>query len=147
MLSSKVEFINLLHNFLVEFCLTFYSKPKNICYLYPWAYNPWLCPCSSVYNSWGLDHRCYPETRITIHEPPHDKTNKMACAPSEDSDQPGHPPSLIRVFAVRMKKPWVLSYPVSAERRLIRLGRCPGWSESSLGAHSFCWFCHVVAHM
>ena len=23
---------------------------------------------------------------------------------------------------------------------------CPGWSESSVGAHSFCWFCHVVAH-
>ena len=23
------------------------------------------------------------------------------CVPSEDSDQPGHPPSLIRVFAVR----------------------------------------------
>ena len=40
------------------------------------------------------------------------------CAPSEDSDQPGHPPSLIRVFAVRMKKPWVLSYPLSAQRRL-----------------------------
>ena len=34
------------------------------------------------------------------YEPPHDKTNKMACAPSEDSDQPGHPPSLI--FAVRL---------------------------------------------
>ena len=33
-------------------------------------------------------------------EPPRDKTNKMVCAPSEDSDQPGHPPSLIRVFAV-----------------------------------------------
>ena len=40
------------------------------------------------------------------------------CAPSEDSDQPGHPPSLIRVFAIRMKKPWVLSYPLSAQRRL-----------------------------
>ena len=40
------------------------------------------------------------------------------CAPSKDSDQPGHPPSLIRVFAVRMKKPWVLSYPLSAQRRL-----------------------------
>ena len=37
------------------------------------------------------------------NESPHDKTNKMAWAPSEDSDQPGHPPSLIRVFAVRMK--------------------------------------------
>ena len=36
-----------------------------------------------------------------IFEPPHDKTNKVACAPSEDSDQPGHPPSLIRVFVVR----------------------------------------------
>ena len=49
-----------------------------------------------------------------IYEPAHDKTNKMACAPSEDSDQPGRPPSLIRVFAVRMKKTWVLSYPLSA---------------------------------
>ena len=32
---------------------------------------------------------------INIFEPPHDKTNKMACAPSSDSDQPGHLPSLI----------------------------------------------------
>ena len=36
------------------------------------------------------------------------------CAPSEDSAQPGHLPSLIRVFTVRMKKAWVLSYPLSA---------------------------------
>ena len=42
----------------------------------------------------------------------------MACPPSEDSDQPGHPPSLMRVFAVRMKKASVLSYPLSAQRRL-----------------------------
>ena len=34
-----------------------------------------------------------------VFEPPRGKTNKMACAPSEDSDQPGHPPSLIKVFA------------------------------------------------
>ena len=35
------------------------------------------------------------------NEPTHDKTNKMACAHSEDSAQTGHPPSLIRVvFAV-----------------------------------------------
>ena len=51
-------------------------------------------------------------------EPPHDKTNKMTCAPSEDSDQPGHSPSLIRVFAVRMKKPLVISFLLSAQRRL-----------------------------
>ena len=42
---------------------------------------------------------------LGLYEPPHVKTNKVACAPSEDSDQPGHPPSLIRVFAVRSMDP------------------------------------------
>ena len=74
-----------------------------------------------------------------VNEPRHDKINKNECAPSEDSDQPGHPLSLIRVFAVRMKKAWILSDPLSAQRRLRsafasrRLRSCPGWSESSLG--------------
>ena len=45
------------------------------------------------------------------------------------------------------KKAWVLSYPLSAQWRLIRLGGCPGWSESSLGAQSLCWLCHVAAHV
>ena len=40
------------------------------------------------------------------------------CAPNGDSDQPGHLPSLIRVFTVHMKKPWVLSYPLRAQQRL-----------------------------
>ena len=26
------------------------------------------------------------------------------------------------------------------------LGGCPGWSESLLGAQSFCWLCHEAAH-
>ena len=51
----------------------------------------------------------YPMFPIT-YEPAHDK---MACAPSKDSDQPAHPPSPIRVFAVHMKKAWVLSYALS----------------------------------
>ena len=46
------------------------------------------------------------------------QNQQNGCAPSEESDQSGHPPSLIRVFAVRMKKHWILSYPVSAQRRL-----------------------------
>ena len=41
------------------------------------------------------------------YEPHHDKTNKMACAPSEDSDELGHPLSPIRVLAVHTKKAWV----------------------------------------
>ena len=32
-------------------------------------------------------------------EPRHDKTNKVVVRPSADSDQPGHPPSLVRLFA------------------------------------------------
>ena len=40
------------------------------------------------------------------------------------------------VFAVHMKKPWILSYLLSAQRRLIGLGGCPGWSEDSLGTHA-----------
>ena len=84
------------------------------------------------------------------------ENQQSGCAPSED--QPGHPPSLIRVFTVCMKKAWFLSYLMSAQRRLCsdwadaqadlsRLGGCPGWSESSLGVQSFCWFCHEVAQI
>ena len=85
---------------------------------------------------------------LSLNEPLHDKTNKMACAPSADSDQPGHPPSLIRVFAVRMKNAWVLSYTLSVKRRL--------WSDwadaqpdlSLRWAHMpLCWFCHEAAQI
>ena len=83
----------------------------------------------------------------SLFEPPYDKTNKMACAPSKDSDQHGHPPSLIRVFAVRMKKAWVLSYPLSAQWRL-----WSDWADAQADLSlcwehmPFCWFCHEVAH-
>ena len=44
---------------------------------------------------WGKKLRVSVLHTALTFEPPHDKTNKMACAPSEDSDQPGYPPSLI----------------------------------------------------
>ena len=44
-----------------------------------------------------MAHAHLGENSIII-EPQHDNTNKMTCAPSEDSDQPGHPPNLIRVI-------------------------------------------------
>ena len=50
----------------------------------------------SIYQMTTKSH-LIPDFRInTRFEPPQDKTNKMACASSEDSDQPGHPPSLIK---------------------------------------------------
>ena len=45
----------------------------------------------------------------TTNNPEHDKTNKMTRAPSEDTDQSENSPSLIRAFAVHMKKLWDLS--------------------------------------
>ena len=72
----------------------------------------------------------------------------MTWAPSEDSDQPRHPPSLIRVFAVRIKKHWVLNYLLSALQRL-----WSHWADAQADlslrwAHMpFCWFCHEVAHI
>ena len=48
------------------------------------------------------------------------------------------------VFAVSIKKAWVLSYILSAQHRLIRLGRCLGWSEFPGHTYNFvgfvvCW--------
>ena len=69
-------------------------------------------------------------------------------APSEDSDQPGHPPSLIRVSAVHMKKAWFLRYLLSAQGRL--------WSDwadakADLSLHwahgRYCWICPAAAHI
>ena len=84
----------------------------------------------------------------SIFEPPHDKTNKMVCAPSEDSDQPGHPPSLISVFNVQMKKAWFVSYPLRAKQ-----GLWADWVDAqadlsfSWVQRSFCWFCHEAAQI
>ena len=80
-----------------------------------------------------------------LFEPRHDKTNKVSVRPAKTQISPGIRP-VGSEFAVCMKKPWALKYLLSAQRRLIRLGGCPGWSEPSLGAQSLWWFCHVAAH-
>ena len=62
----------------------------------------------------------------------HDMTNPTnECVPSEDSDQPVHLSSLIRVFAVRMKKAWILSYPLSAQQ-------WSDWADAQVD-QSLCW--------
>ena len=53
-----------------------------------------------------------------------------------------------RVFAVRMQKAWVLSYPLSTQPR-----RWSDWADAQadLSLHwahrSFCWFCHAAANV
>ena len=81
-------------------------------------------------------------------EPQHDKTNKLTCAPSVDYDQPGHPPSLIRAFAMRSMGSWQPKASPCRQRRL--------WSDwvdaqAELSLHwvhiSFCWFCRTVTQL
>ena len=90
------------------------------------------------------------------------KKKLLTYATSEDSDTPAHSHSLIRVFAVRMKKlcnfeyskkrlvsfrfesflsawetlhPWLFkSYPIKIMTRMLE---CAGWSESSLDVHDW----------
>ena len=96
-------------------------------------------------------HMDISRTSVSTSEQQHDKTNKMTCAPSKDSGQPVHLPSLIRhctVLAIHMKKSLVRSYPLSSQRRL-----WSDWADTQadlslcLSHRSFCWFCYAVAHL
>ena len=87
------------------------------CLILRWPFVVW-----ATGNLFRLWHSLTNKQRLQWHsdtEMSRDMTNQQyGCAPNEDSDQPGHPSSLIRIFAVRMKKAWVLSYPLSAQQRL-----------------------------
>ena len=71
----------------------------------------------------------------------------MTCAPSEDSDQPVHPPSLIECQSDQSS--------LSAGRKLEslatlvmieRTAKTDQADQSLRWAHrSFCWFCHAAA--
>ena len=74
-----------------------------------------------------------------LYEPPYDQTNKMTSVPSEDSDQPGHPPSLI---SLRCPHEETLGpqLPIVMADALVDL--------SLRWAHRlFCLFCSAAAHM
>ena len=69
--------------------------------------------CSQVSSDHGRCHSievCRKGSVSLLIEPEHDKANAITCASSEESDQPGYPSSLIKVFAVHTKTFWVLSY-------------------------------------
>ena len=85
---------------------------------------------------------------MLLFEPQHDKTNNMVCAPSEDSDQPGPPLSLIGVFAVHTMGSKGLNVSSCGQQRL-----CSDWADAQAGLSirwmhwSFCWFCYEAAHL
>ena len=83
-----------------------------------------------------------------INEPAHDKTYNKTCATSEDSDQPAHPRSLIRVLADRMCLLQTRGYPKWDKREPL-----PHWVDVQaelslcLSHGTYCRFCRVMAPM
>ena len=71
----------------------------------------------------------------------------MTCASSEDSDQPGRPPSLIRVFVVHLKKVLVLNYPEVHNKDSDQTVQIPRLIWVCRAHMSFCWFCRSFAHI
>ena len=108
----------------------------HIFLIFPWKH----MLCGLIKNALP---RCF-SWLLETNEPAHDKTYKMACALSKDSDQPGHPPSLIRVFAVHMKKSGSLALHWAHNNDWVDaqadLSLC--WVHTP-----FCTFCHARAQM
>ena len=79
---------------------------------------------------------------ISAYEPRRDKTNKMAVRPAKTQISLGIRPVWSESSLCAQ---WVTKDPsfLHADSEDIS----PVWSEPSLGADSFCWFCHAVAHI
>ena len=100
---------------------------------------PWNIVMNGIYRNcrYNLPARYHISvvTQVVIwSEPEHDKTIKMTCVPS-DSDQPEYPPSdQSAQYSVLYGKLMTQTFFMQTAKALIRLGGCPGWSKSSLGA-------------
>ena len=102
-----------------------------------------MCKLTTAEFNANKSRECNPIPRNNPKfEPRHDKTNKMSVRQAKTQISLGIRPVWSESSLSAWKKVWVLSYPLSAQR-----GGCPGWSESSLGTHSFWWFCHIAAHL
>ena len=87
----------------------------------------------SITDSWDSVQQTVSTVKLSeLFEPPHDKTNKMTVRPAKTQISLGIRP-VWSVFAVRMKKAWVLSYPLSTQRRL-----WSDWADAQADL-SLCW--------
>ena len=89
-----------------------------------------------------LSLRCHRKSDVNTDQCEND------YAPSEDSDQPGHPPSLIWVFAVRSVGSLGPKLSSCGQRRLWSVWADAQADLSLRWAHMpFCWFCPEAAHI
>ena len=89
------------------------------------------------------------------NEPQHDKTNKVSVRPAKTQISLGICPvwseSRCPVWSESSLSAWRNLGPLATHwmhsEDSDQTEQMPSWSESSLGAHSFCWFCHVAARI
>ena len=125
--------------------------PKNKCRsLWPIFHGP-LILCYILKTIWFMNIILWDYGSVWPDIWPKNKYMSLIYAPREDSDQYGHPPSLIKVFAVHMKKAWGATHWA---HRLIRVRWAhsrfverTGWSESLCSQCDLNfmvqWFCLV----
>ena len=79
------------------------------------------------------------------NEPAHDKKKKWHV-PSKGSDQSGHPAVWSESLCCPHEESLGSQLPTECTAKtLIRVGGCPGWSESSLDAHAISLICREAA--
>ena len=97
--------------------------------------------CSSMYRKkddiWRqkLFSLIRPEKITCIYEPWQDKTNKMMCAQRSPRSTCTSAQSDQSLCCELSGKPRTQGFFMRTAKTLIRLDGCPGWPESSLGAH------------
>ena len=69
--------------------------------------NPIIPSLDLVFDVLLCEPSPFTKQQNKTNELPHDKTNKMICTPSEDSDRPGYSPSLISPLCTQ----WVAKDP------------------------------------
>ena len=81
------------------------------------------------------------------NKPQHDKTNKWLVRQAKTQISLGIRPVWTETSPPAWGKLGSFATHWAKAKTLIRLGGCPGWSESSLAHMSFCWFCHAAAQI
>ena len=109
---------------------------------------PWLCSDLSVPILWVntvCNFYSTGQTQQRRHMSQHmTKPTKMAYAPSEDSDQPGHLSSLISLRCLRCPHAESLGpyLPTECRAKTDQTGWSLRWAHMPL-----CWFCHALARI
>ena len=108
---AKKETVNSIHEQRNKNNIVFVSKTRDI-------------DCKFLNNLWDVWFSVLNCIKIHVWENTQNnwaatwQNQQSKCTPSEDSDQPGHPPSLIRVFAVRSMGSLGPKFSSCGQRRL-----------------------------